>query len=81
MKTEIKVKYYWREVSDDGLLKGVRDSYYYDKELAEIDTLGRYGYDTEEEALDDLKRWCDVMNRMYREFVMIKTYSVVEADE
>lgn len=76
MKTEIKVRYYWREVSDDGLLKGVRDSYYYDS-----DTLGRYGYDTEEEALDDLKRWCDVMNRMYREFVMIKTYSVVEAEE
>jgi hypothetical protein len=73
MKTEIKVRYYWREVSDDGLLKEVRHSYYYDSV-----TLGSYGYDTEEEALEDLKYWCDAYRRMHSEFVMIKTYKVVE---
>lgn len=78
MKTNtLKVRYYWRELNDDGLLKEVRSTRYYDGGS----TLGRYGYCTEEEALDDLKNWCDVYRRMHSEFVMIKTYKVVEADE
>lgn len=80
MKTEIKVRYYWREVSDDGLLKEVRSTRYYDY-YDGASKLGPYGYDTEEEALVDLKYWCDVYRRMHSEFVMIKTYKVLEADE
>lgn len=74
MKTEIKVKYYWREISDDGRLKE-------DEDRARRRVFGSYGYDTEEEALEGLKIWCDdAMCRMHREYVMIKTYKVVEAE-
>ena len=71
-QTDIQTRYYWKELTNDGLLVDVtyREAYAYDDS-----TLGRWGYESESEAVKDLEMLVaeDVIGG---EFVLIKTYTV-----
>jgi hypothetical protein len=68
----MKVRYEWREITDDGLLKqpDVIGPYYDETEL-------NYdgGYESEEYAIEDLKRYQKTSGWTV-ELVLVKTYRV-----
>ena len=79
----LRVKYYWRELTEDGLLKPFRSDPW------STSYFGGYGYDTEEEALEAFESaFCkrnDVfyMGRgdgfyMSAQYVIVKCYGVWE---
>lgn len=71
-QTDTQTRYYWKELTSDGLLVDVtyREAYAYNDS-----TLGYWGYESESEAVKDLEMLVaeDVISG---EFVLIKTYTV-----
>jgi hypothetical protein len=70
--TETRTRYYWKELTDDGRLIDVtyRESYAYDDAI-----LGRWGYESESDAVKDLEMLV-TEELIGGEFVLIKTYTV-----
>lgn len=69
----ITKRYYWRELTEDGLLKLVKSPYTHS-------TVGKYGYDTEEEAIRDF----DVIFKgMYKstDYMLVKLYGIDGSEE
>lgn len=71
-QTDIQTRYYWKELTNDGLLVDVtyREPYAYDDS-----TLGHWGYESESDAVKDLEMLV-AEELIGGEFVLIKTYTV-----
>jgi hypothetical protein len=68
METTLTKKYYWRDLTSDGLLREPDETGpYYSRES--LNNCG-CGFDTEEQAFAALSRW-----RGYGSFVLITEYS------
>ena len=72
-KIMITVKYYWRKLTDDGLIVEFKANYY------DRHCFGEYGYDTEEEALKAFSDRFDIggpNSWTENKFLLVKLYGV-----
>ena len=69
---KLVIKYYWKEISSDGLVKNPEPiGPYYSETI-----LDEYGYDSKEDALKDFKRYCNAQEYFYNNsFFLFEEYT------
>ena len=74
---KLTIKYYWKEISDDGLVKNPEPvGPYYSPT-----TLNEYGYNSKEDALKDFERYCNTKRYFYSTSLFLFEEYIYSKDE
>lgn len=69
---KLTIKYYWKTISSDGLVKNPEPVGPYYSET----TLNEYGYNSKEDALEDFEQYCNAERHFYsNSFFLFEEYT------